>query len=97
MVPIGTPIRPPGPAQGIGPQPIVTAAPLFIPAPRLPSWKLALAFLCFLALIAEVDWMSKYAGRLSTRYAGSGGGSMLRSAIVVLTLAGGVGLIWVLS
>jgi hypothetical protein len=41
--------------------------------------------------------MSKYAGRVSTRYAGSGGGTVLRGVIVLLTLAGGIGLIYVLS
>jgi hypothetical protein len=60
----------------------------------LPSW----VFLSFLAIISEVDWMSKYAGRMSTRYTGAGPGSLvIRSIFVAVTIAGGTGFIWILG
>ena len=41
--------------------------------------------------------MSKYAGKLSSRYAGTGGATILSHVIIGSVLAGGVGVIWLLS
>ena len=66
-------------------------------APKLPSWVIITAFVAFLGLIAEVDSLSKYAGSISTRYTGAGGGTIFQKAIVLAALAAAVGIIFFIS
>jgi hypothetical protein len=66
-------------------------------APKLPSWIIISGFVALLGLIAEVDSMSKYAGSISTRYAGAGGGTIFQKAIVLVALAGAAGIMFLLS
>jgi hypothetical protein len=79
------------------PAPPVMIPVLAGPVPRFPSFFVVVAFVAFLGLIAEIDSMSKYAGRMSSKYAGSGGGLALQKIIVLAVIAGGIGLIFFLS
>lgn len=96
--PVPPPYFPLGPGLHHRPKlpPIVTPAPPF-PAPKLPSWIIIFSFVAFLALIAEVDSMSKYVGRTSTKYAGASGGNVLQRGFILALIAGLVCVIFFLS
>jgi hypothetical protein len=76
-------------------------SPIILPqigiAPKLPSWIIIGGFVLFLGAIAEVDSWSKYAGNVSTRYTGAGGGIISQKAVILIALAGAVGVIFFLS
>lgn len=82
----------------IGPDRVPVRPPLLMPpigmAPRLPPWIVIAALVAFLGIVAEVDSMTKTAGRMSFPY---GVGTALQKVIVLATLAGGVGLIFLMS
>jgi hypothetical protein len=67
------------------------------PVLRFPPLMIVFAFVVFLAVIAEVDSMSKSMGRMTSRYTGASAGSVLRIVIILLCLAGGVVLLGALS
>jgi hypothetical protein len=58
--------------------------------PRFPPVFFVIAFVVFLAAIAEVDTWSKTASKLSSKYTGTQAGSLLRFIIIVACLAGAV-------
>jgi len=89
MIPAG----PPQPVYSVN-QPVLVQAGL---VPRLPPFILVVAFVAFLALIAEIDSMSRYAGRVTSTYTGRSGGNLLQRLIVAVAIAGGVGLLYYLS
>jgi hypothetical protein len=74
--------------------------PAIIPvgiAPRFPSWIIVAIIVAAFALVAEIDSMSKYAGRISTKYGFVGGDAVLQKAIVTLIIAVGVVVIFLMS
>jgi len=79
--------------------PTLVAAPIqpIFFGPQMPSVFIVVAFIAFLYVIAEVDTWSKRAGKVTTRYAGVGGGSMLQMMIVLVMIGAGVGLLFALS
>ena len=76
----------------VRPPPTIISPPVGV-APRLPSWIVIMGLVTILAIIAEVDSMSKDAGMISTPY----GGPVLQNVIGLATLAGGVGLLFFIS
>lgn len=76
------------------PQPVQSQPGL---VPRFPPFMFVIAFVVFLAVIAEVDSMSRTMGRMTSRYTGASAGSVLRVIIILVCLAGGVILLGALA
>jgi len=79
------------------PAPQPASPPPMIAAPNFPSWIVIVAFCLILGLIAEVDSMSKNYSRVPIRYAAPPTGSILQKAIVLFSIAAGIGIIFFFS
>jgi hypothetical protein len=87
MVPETIAVRPP---------PAIISPPVGV-VPLLPSWFVIVSLVLILAIIAEVDSMSKHFGNVSAQYAGPGGGTISQKAIGLVAIAGGAGLLYYMS
>lgn len=98
LVPYGHPVAGSMAPETIAvcPPPAIVSPPVGV-APLLPSWFVIVGLVAILSIIAELDSMSKYAGSISSQYAGPGGATILQKAIGLTTLVGGAGLLYFLS